>query len=524
MRYFELVDGKSSKFWQINNYSNEDKKRVETRYGRIGSDGIATDFFYDTLLEGSKIYEKKINDKRKKGYRERSHPRTVLTPDKPYNKKKSNKKKSNKNKNNTKKECPPGKMLNPVTGRCINIPKMKSTKKQSNKMKSTKKQSNKKKSNKKKSNKKKSNKNKSNKKKKNTKKECPPGKVLNTATGRCINIPKKKSSNKKKSNKKKSTKKKSIKKNKSLSNGKKVELPKSGICLSGADGKQVYDVGKNGVMLAHVFKDDKGKIKTAPKGFPQAPNGWWLSEKFDGYRAIWDGKDFRSRNNNIFETPRWFKDWLPAGISLDGELFLGRDSFEKCGLFRRKVPDNAEWRKFDVKYQIFDSPTCPGTFEERQKFITDLIKKKCECVKTGDKCPLVLTTQTKIKDELQVIKIYEELIKKGAEGVMLRAPGSPYDASRSSHLLKVKQHFDDEARIIGYKEGTGKYKGKLGAFKCELVKDTSIKFDTAGMNDIIRNNYETTHPIGTIITFVHMGFTKSGAPRHPNYLRIRLKE
>ena len=52
MRYFELVDGKSSKFWQINNYSNEDKKRVETRYGRIGSDGIATDFFYDTLLEG----------------------------------------------------------------------------------------------------------------------------------------------------------------------------------------------------------------------------------------------------------------------------------------------------------------------------------------------------------------------------------------------------------------------------------------------------------------------------------------
>ena len=74
------------------------------------------------------------------------------------------------------------------------------------------------------------------------------------------------------------------------------------------------------------------------------------------------------------------------------------------------------------------------------------------------------------------------------------------------------------------KEGTGKYKGKLGAFKCELVKDTSIKFDTAGMNDIIRNNYETTHPIGTIITFVHMGFTKSGAPRHPNYLRKRTTE
>ena len=44
------------------------------------------------------------------------------------------------------------------------------------------------------------------------------------------------------------------------------------------------------------------------------------------------------------------------------------------------------------------------------------------------------------------------------------------------------------------------------------------------MNDEIRNNYKTTHPIGTIITFVHMGIMKSGAPRHPNYLRKRLSE
>ena len=72
--------------------------------------------------------------------------------------------------------------------------------------------------------------------------------------------------------------------------------------------------------------------------------------------------------------------------------------------------------------------------------------------------------QIKIKDEQQVMKIYGELLKKGAEGVMLRCPGSPYDAKRSSHLLKVKPHFDDECKIIGYKEGTGKYQGMLGAF------------------------------------------------------------
>ena len=52
----------------------------------------------------------------------------------------------------------------------------------------------------------------------------------------------------------------------------------------------------------------------------------------------------------------WFKDWLPPYVALDGELFLGRESFEQCGLFRRKVPNDDEWRHAQVKYQIFDAP------------------------------------------------------------------------------------------------------------------------------------------------------------------------
>ena len=353
-------------------------------------------------------------------------------------------------------------------------------------------------------------------------KECPPGKVRNPKTGRCIN-------------EKKPVKKKTLKKNHAI---KKLscKLPKSPIkitnniigtgiyCKSGNQGEKVYDIKEKGVMLAHVFRDSKNKIKPAPKGFPQAPNGWWVSEKYDGYRAIWDGKDFRSRNNNIFEVPIWFKDWLPASICLDGELFLGRENFEKCGLFRKKIPNDDEWIHAQVKYQIFDSPTYKGNFEKRQQFIEDLIKKKCICVKSKLPCPLVLTEQIKINNEDEVLKIYSDLIKKGAEGVMLRSPKSPYEPKRSSHLLKVKPKFDDECKIIGFKEGTGKYNGMLGSFNCELLKDKSIKFDISGMNDEIRKNYKKTHTLGSIVTFTHMGFMKSGVPRHPNYLRKRLSE
>ena len=107
-------------------------------------------------------------------------------------------------------------------------------------------------------------------------------------------------------------------------------------------------------MLAHTFKDPKtGKVKSAPKGISQAPNGWFMSEKFDGYRALWDGKNFRSRAGNIFEAPESFKKWMPSNVVLDGELFMGRECFQKCGIFRKKVPDENEWNKSKVQYRVF---------------------------------------------------------------------------------------------------------------------------------------------------------------------------
>ena len=307
---------------------------------------------------------------------------------------------------------------------------------------------------------------------------------------------------------------------KTISIGKKT---KKKSCLDGNSGTMVYDLKKNGVMLAHSYADPRtGKRKNPVKGFPPAPIGWYLSEKYDGYRAIWDGHNFRSRNNNIFNAPEWFKKWLPPSVALDGELFLGRENFQKCGIFRRKVPNDTEWKDAKVKYQIFDAPGVEGTFEERQEFIKNIVKERKNCYSTS--CPLVLTKQTIVKSEKELEKKFTKLVGQGAEGIMLRAPKSPYEGKRTAHLLKYKQLFDAECKIIGYKNGTGKYKDMLGAFKCELVSNKQIKFDISGMNDIIRNNYLETHPIGTIVTFTYMGLSDSGVPRHPQYLRIRNKE
>ena len=210
---------------------------------------------------------------------------------------------------------------------------------------------------------------------------------------------------------------------------------------------------------------------------------------------------------------------MPNNEALDGELFIGRESFEKHGILRKKNPVDEEWRKANVKYQIFDSPTIKGDFETRQKIIQNIIDTQCK--KNKGPCPLIYTKQKKVKNELEVSKIFNNLVKKGAEGVMLRAPHSPYEKKRSNYLLKVKQLFDDECKIIGYKPGSGKYKNMLGAFECELVKNKKIKFTISGMNDSIRKNYKKTHSLGTIVTFTYIGLSSKGVPRHPVYLRIR---
>ena len=51
--------------------------------------------------------------------------------------------------------------------------------------------------------------------------------------------------------------------------------------------------------------------------------GWWLSEKLDGVRAYWDGRQFLSRLGNLFHAPDWFVDGFPS-VPLDGELWIDR--------------------------------------------------------------------------------------------------------------------------------------------------------------------------------------------------------
>ncbi len=46
---------------------------------------------------------------------------------------------------------------------------------------------------------------------------------------------------------------------------------------------------------------------------------------------------------------------------------------------------------------------------------------------------------------------------------MLHHKDNLYHNGRSDRLLKMKQHQDAEAVVIGYEEGNGKFSGMIGA-------------------------------------------------------------
>ncbi|MCU0438232.1 MAG: PDZ domain-containing protein [Raineya sp.] len=71
-QYFELKDGNSSKFWEIE-ISNTD---LTTRYGKIGTEGKITTKSFETTEKAQKEYNKLIKEKTDKGYQEKQ--KTVL--------------------------------------------------------------------------------------------------------------------------------------------------------------------------------------------------------------------------------------------------------------------------------------------------------------------------------------------------------------------------------------------------------------------------------------------------------------
>lgn len=233
-----------------------------------------------------------------------------------------------------------------------------------------------------------------------------------------------------------------------------------------------------------------------------------ISEKYDGVRAFWDGKQLISRQGNTINAPDWFIKNLPK-TQLDGELWMGRGKFDALsGAVRKEVPIDAEWK--NIHYQIFELPNAKGTFEARANQIVQIVKQ-------ANLPQLNAVTQFRLNNEKALKLRLNQVVKNGGEGLMLHRADALYVTGRSDVLLKLKPLYDAEAKVIAHTAGKGKYAGKLGALLVETPQGIRFKLGT-GFSDAQREN---PPKIGSTVTYTFKDTTKNGKPKFASFLRVR---
>ena len=284
----------------------------------------------------------------------------------------------------------------------------------------------------------------------------------------------------------------------------------------------------NNAASADAAKKDKFELLKLSEYKGQNVGGWLASEKLDGVRAYWDGRNLLSRNGKILAAPEGWSAHFPP-FALDGELYTARGEFEKIqSIVMDKTPSATAWS--EIKFYVFDVPEASGGLLERLSELEKFIAKNPQAGQN-----LKIIKQVKVKDNSEFEAFAEAVIAKGGEGAVVREPNAPYERKRSKNALKYKKFKDAECEVISINKGSGKYAGLMGSvtFKSlsaagsnpdeqndELLQPASgVKFKIgSGFSDEERAN---PPKIGSIITYKYQNLTAKGVPRFPVFLRVR---
>ncbi|MBS0465935.1 MAG: DNA ligase [Proteobacteria bacterium] len=240
-------------------------------------------------------------------------------------------------------------------------------------------------------------------------------------------------------------------------------------------------------------------------------SAYWVSEKYDGVRALWTGSQLLSRQGLPIRAPTWFTAGWPAE-PLDGELWAGRGQFAAAqAAVAQAEPDDAQWRR--MRYMVFDLPNAPGGFGQRlpalQRQVAALGQPWVQAV-----------PQWRVASHGELMAQLRTHDKAGAEGLMLRSDDAPYRGGRSADLLKLKSFEDAEGRVVGHVPGRGKYAGQTGALLVELEDGRRLRLGS-GLPDALRRK---PPPVGTVVSYRYNGLHASGLPRFARFWRVRADE
>ena len=246
----------------------------------------------------------------------------------------------------------------------------------------------------------------------------------------------------------------------------------------------------------------------AEKYDPRSHTGsFYASEKLDGIRALAVDGTLYTRAGNVIAAPSWFLRLIPPG-TYDGELYAGRGQFNVVSsTVMKKKPVDDEWKR--IQYRIFDDHASTTSYKNT---LTALRKQLPACDAGNQVCVI---DQRLVSNHNTISKFHQNVKNKGGEGLMLRR-NVPYVKSRSTSILKVKSHIEQEAVVIGFNP---KPDGSVKSFQMKFVngQHVGVQFNLAVQSEAKKSQIK----MGDILTVQFAEYTKTGKPRFPVFKGVR---
>ena len=252
--------------------------------------------------------------------------------------------------------------------------------------------------------------------------------------------------------------------------------------------------------------------------------GFLVSEKYDGWRGLWDGKTREMRTKTgkrRFQLPDGWARLLPGGrVRLDGEIYLrGEPATSVASLLSR--PEHPLWQR--ATYRVFDIPSeGDRPFRDRVKAYTAAVKKACS-KSTAGRCPFRAVRQARAGAPGSLRARHRRVLARGGEGLVLTDPESKYVSGRAGKHTRVKYkgRSDKEAVVVGHKVSS-KDRSRLKSLTVHVKGRPAVRFQLAiGFSHHDRAHFREKFPKGTVVTYSYETEHPSGKPRHARFVSIR---
>jgi len=266
-------------------------------------------------------------------------------------------------------------------------------------------------------------------------------------------------------------------------------------------------------MLAQSFSKHGAKIKIPCYTQPKLDGIRCIAIIKDGICTLWSRtrKPITSCPHIVQELEAAFE---TKDIILDGELYNHemKKDFEKIvSMVRQEVP--AKGHEI-IQYHIYDVVN-DGVFAERMEEIDTIFGN-------FDFYALKKVPTEPVNVENDIMIYFEQFVKQGYEGAMLRNEHSKYVNKRSYDLQKVKEFDDAEFPIVRVEEGRGKLAGHA-IFVCRTEGGKEFLAKMRGDTSNLKRFFED-HSLwkGKQLTVQYQGITgKEQVPRFPVGVAIR---